>query len=110
MQPAPTAPRHPTFTRRSVLQAGSIGLMGLGVNHLNSLRAAEGSRSGRDHAKSAIYIFLPGGAAQHDTFDPKPAAPAGIRSKFQAIQTATPDVIISEHLPLLAQRSEKWAL
>src|SRR5262249_51522884 len=48
--------------------------------------------------------------SQHDTFDPKPEAPAGIRGEFQAIATATPGVLISEHLPLLAQRSEKWAL
>jgi hypothetical protein len=31
--------RHPTFTRRTALQAGAIGLLGLGSNHLAALRA-----------------------------------------------------------------------
>ena len=32
-------PRHPVFSRRTALQAGTIGLLGLGLNHLQALRA-----------------------------------------------------------------------
>ena len=31
--------RHPSVTRRTMLQAGSIGLLGLGMNHLAPLLA-----------------------------------------------------------------------
>ena len=57
-----------------------------------------------------IYIVLTGGLAQHESFDPKPEAPADVRGEFDAIETATPGLFISQHLPKLAARSDKWAL
>ncbi len=50
-----------------------------------------------------IYIFLSGGLAQHESFDPKPDAPEGIRGEFRPIATATPGFHICEHLPMLAR-------
>jgi uncharacterized protein (DUF1501 family) len=105
--------QHPVFTRRTALQAGAIGLLGLGINHLTALRAvaAGSSGSGRSpRARAAIYIFLSGGLAQQDSFDLKPDAPAEIRGDFQPIATRSPGVRICEHLPLLAQRSHLWSL
>jgi len=102
-----TALLHPVFTRRTALQAGAIGLLGLGSNHLEALRA-EGGR--QVSARACIYIFLSGGLAQHDSFDLKPDAPADIRGEFSPIPTATPGLQICEHLPLLAQRSRSWSL
>ena len=61
-------------------------------------------------AKSVIYIFLSGGLAQHDSFDLKPDAPDNIRGEFKPIATRTPGIQICEHLPLLAARSQQWAL
>src|SRR5262249_49852849 len=45
-----------------------------------------------------------------DTLDPKPDAPDSIRGSFRPIATRTPGLFLSEHLPLLAQRSPHWAL
>src|SRR5262249_28902861 len=42
--------------------------------------------------------------------DLKPDAPADIRGEFKPIATRTPGVQIVEHLPRLAQRSDRWAL
>ena len=106
-------PRHPVFSRRAALQAGSIGLLGIGLNHVQALRAAEvseGARPARGKATACIYIFLSGGLAQHESFDLKPDAPSEIRGEFRPIETATPGISISEHLPLLAKRSQHWAL
>ena len=104
--------QHPSYSRRGALQAGAVGLLGLGTNHLQALRAA--SKSPGAYApgspKSVIYIFLSGGLAQHDSFDPKPDAPEGIRGEFAPIATATPGVFICEHLPRLAARSHLWSL
>jgi hypothetical protein len=106
-----TAMRHPLFTRRSAIQAGAIGLLGLGGSHLQSLRALAGSEgSSANKARACIYIFLSGGLAQHDSFDLKPDAPAEIRGEFAPIATRTTGIRIVEHLPMLAQRSHLWAL
>jgi hypothetical protein len=60
--------------------------------------------------RSVIYIFLSGGLAQQDSFDPKPDAVAEVRGEFQPISTQTPGLQICEHLPMLAARSNKWAV
>jgi uncharacterized protein (DUF1501 family) len=109
MKPA----QHP-LSRRTAIQAGSIGLLGLGMNHLAPLLVAgePGNPAGgkTKRAKSVIYIFLSGGLSQQDSFDPKPNAPENVRGEFKPIATKTPGVQICEHLPLLAARSDKWAL
>lgn len=73
------APQHPVVSRRTALQAGAIGLLGLGSNHLAALRTAAAAESGgkapAGKARAAIYIFLSGGLAQLDSFDLKPEAP-----------------------------------
>ncbi len=101
------------MSRRTAVQAGAVGLLGLGMNHLQALRTAVSADDGtrQPHsAKSCIYIFLSGGLAQHESFDMKPDAPDTIRGEFSPIATQTPGVSISEHLPMLAQRSHLWAL
>ncbi|HJZ53962.1 MAG TPA: DUF1501 domain-containing protein, partial [Gemmataceae bacterium] len=100
---------HPTFTRRTALQAGAVGLLNLGLAELRMLQAGAPADSGHP-ARSVIYIFLSGGLAQHESFDPKPDAPDGIRGEFSPIPTRTPGVRICEHLPLLAARSDWWAV
>ena len=103
---------HPTISRRTTVQAGAIGLLGMGMNHLAGLRSANAAApaSPTARAKSCIYIFLSGGLAQQDSFDLKPNAPAEIRGEFNPIATNTPGIDICEHLPLLAQRSHLWSL
>jgi hypothetical protein len=103
---------HARFSRRTAIQAGSIGLLGLGMNHVAGLRAmaAETTSPAPKSRKAVIYIFLSGGLAQHDSFDPKPDAPDNIRGEFAPIATRTPGIQVCEHLPLLAARSDKWAL
>ncbi|MBL9124147.1 MAG: DUF1501 domain-containing protein [Planctomycetaceae bacterium] len=105
---------HPRVPRRTALQAGAIGLLGLGMNHLAPLRqlaqGAAAPSAANPTAKRVIYIFLSGGLAQHESFDLKPDAPAEVRGEFQPIATRTPGVQICEHLPRLAALSDKWAL
>lgn len=61
-------------------------------------------------AKSIILIYLPGGLAQHDSFDLKPNAPDSIRGEFRPIASEVPGIDICELLPQLAQRTRQFAL
>ena len=98
-------------SRRSVLQAGSLGLMGLSTANVSQLRAlAAESGAPLPKPKAVIYLFLTGGPSQHDTFDMKPDGPAEYKGEFNPISTQTPGIQICEHFPLLAKRSDKWAL
>jgi uncharacterized protein DUF1501 len=110
----PSLPQHLRFSRRTAIQAGAIGLLNLGMNHVDGLRAmaapADAAGSREPKAKAVIYIFLSGGLGQHDSFDMKPDAPDTIRGEFKPIATRTPGIQICEHLPMLAERSDKWAL
>ncbi len=100
---------HPMVSRRTAVQAGAIGLLGIGSNHLRGLQA-ENSNFSAPTAKTCIYIFLSGGLSQHESFDPKPQAPVEVRGEFGSIATQTPGIDICEHLPGLAQRSPLWSI
>ena len=100
-------------TRRSFLQVGYSGLLGMGLPGLLAGRTAMAAGPGRireGRAKSVIVILLSGGIGQHDSFDMKPEAPDGIRGEFKPIATAVPGIQICEHLPMLASRLNKLAI
>ncbi|MBI1917929.1 MAG: DUF1501 domain-containing protein [Planctomycetes bacterium] len=95
--------------RRSFLQAGTIGALGLSMTGVAAARlATAGPPTARPRA--VIFLFLTGGPSQHDTFDMKPQGPVDFKGEFNPIATRTPGIKICEHLPRLAQRSPHWAL
>ena len=112
MRPSGPLLQHPLCTRRTALQAGAVGLLGLAANHVAVLRSTAGTddRVRADKARNVIYIFLSGGLSQIDSFDPKPDAPADIRGDFATIATRTTGLRMCEHLPRLAQRSRLWSI
>ena len=61
-------------------------------------------------AKSCIVIYLWGGIAHQESWDPKPDALSKLRGEFQPISTSTPGTRFCEHIPLMAQHSEKIAV
>jgi hypothetical protein len=93
--------------RREFLRAGTLGLFGLGLPDL--LRGRETAPSA-GRAKACILLFMWGGPAQQDTWDPKPDAPAEYRGEFKPIPTAVPGVRVCEHLPHLAGHLDQLAL
>src|SRR5260370_41428221 len=93
-------------SRRSLLRAGALGAMGLTLSDLLRGRAAET----RPLADSCILVFCWGAPSQFETFDPKPDAPDGIRGEFGIRRTRLPGVLFGEHLPLLAERNDRFSL
>jgi hypothetical protein len=96
-------------TRRHFLQAGTLGALGLTLADYLCLSEAQGARAGKARGRRAIHINLGGGAAHHDSFDPKPDAPAEIRGEFKPIR-ARNGALICEHLPRLAACADRYAL
>lgn len=101
---------HVTIPRRQAIQAGTIGLLGLGSHQLAAFRAQAATTNKPPKAKSCIFIFLSGGLAQHESFDMKPDAPEEIRGEFRPIHTNVSGIDICEHLPLLAKQAHRFAL
>ena len=77
--------------------------------HLRSA-IADQSHPSFGKAKSCIIIYLWGGMSHLESFDLKPEAPKEVRGEFQPISTVVPGIQIGEHLPLLAQQTDKLAI
>src|SRR5579871_5368045 len=90
-----------SISRRRALSIGGAGL--LGVNMPRLIQAAETSGARPARAKSVIFLYQFGGPSHLDTFDPKPDAPAGVRSQFNVIDTAAPGIRICDRLPQMAK-------
>ncbi|HEX4447420.1 MAG TPA: DUF1501 domain-containing protein, partial [Polyangiaceae bacterium] len=111
-----TPPIHPGhFDRRTALRIGTSAIFGALVARALSGRdvRAGGPASavpvpGGAHAGACILLWLNGGPSHIDTFDPKPGRPAG--GPFKAIKTRAPGMMLSEHLPRLADRAHELAL
>lgn len=95
-------------TRREFL---GLSLGGLGLSLPGVLRQTHGSSSSpAPPAKTCIVLYCWGGMSHHETWDPKPNAPAEYRGLFKPIATAVPGIQIGEHLSRLAQLTDKLAI
>ena len=102
---------HPNIGRRRLLEAGGLSLMGLSLADLLRVQAqAAGVEPKRPTAKSVVFIFQSGGPSQHETWDPKPLAPAEIRGDYGTTATRTSGYRVCEHLPKLASRSNRFSI
>src|SRR5262245_57673347 len=90
------------LTRRAFVQVGASTVLGLSLADVLRGRA-EGSMAGS--ARSVILLWLWGGPAQLDTWDPKPNAPLEFRGPFGSIPTRTPGLRICELFPQIADVS-----
>jgi hypothetical protein len=95
------------LSRRDLLQAGSLAMLGAGslgqgsaTSQAGELGATAASFGG---AKRCILLYLYGAASQIETFDPKPEAPVEVRGELGAISTSVPGVQIGELLPETAK-------
>ena len=101
--------RFSALSRRSALQIGGLGLLGLSVPRM--LRASEQEvQHPPAKAKSVIFLYQFGGPSHVDTFDLKLDAPDGVRTRFESIATTLPGLRVCEHLPETAKVMDKVTL
>src|SRR5262245_12733054 len=112
VSPMPTGFRRPMH-RRVFLTVGSIGLGGLTLADVLRIQArAEQKNYAPIAAKadSVIHIFLPGGIAHQETFDPKPFAPIEYRGEMNSVPTKIDGERFSETLAQTAQVADKMTV
>lgn len=97
--------------RRSFLQAGFLGAAGLSLADLFRIEAAQAAAGQASRTKTAcILIWLDGGPPQHETYDPKPDAPAEYRGAFGAIETSVPGLRFCELMAEQAKVAHRMAI
>jgi len=101
-------------SRRDLLHVGFCGGIGLTLGNFLKMKSAQAEIKKYDSkegtAKSVIFIYLPGGSAHQETFDPKPFAPIEYRGPMSSIQTKVSGVQINEMLVKTAQVADKIAI
>jgi len=93
-------------SRRTVLQAGALPLLGVGLPQL--LSAGDSPRGASP--KSCIFIFQYGGLSQLDSWDPKPQAPDELRGPYKPLATSVPGFQVGELMPRLARLADRYAV
>src|SRR5262245_43645254 len=82
--------------------AGACGIASARGNVRPPVKPGAGGASGGGAARRCLFLFLTGGPPQHDTWDPKPGAPADIRGELAPIATSVSGIRFSELFPKLA--------
>jgi hypothetical protein len=100
-------------SRREFFYVGLLGGIGLTLPQFLSNQARADAKTHGTHnavAQGIIHIFLPGGLAHQESFDPKPFAPAEYRGPFGAIDTKLPGVQFGELMKETAKIADKFTL
>jgi hypothetical protein len=108
-------------TRREWFRVGGLSAVGLSLPALweasrahampaEPPRLANSLASTFGRAKNVIFLWLQGGPPQHETFDPKPDAPADIRGLFRPIATNVPGIRFCELLPRTSRHADQLAV
>lgn len=102
----------PSMDRRAFLTASTMGLASLGFQGaLKGTTAAPAALPTLTKpAKSTVLFFLCGGSSHIDMWDMKPQAPLEYRGEFKPMRTTGDDIVLCEHLPLLAKQAHRFAM
>ncbi|HZT80541.1 MAG TPA: DUF1501 domain-containing protein [Gemmataceae bacterium] len=101
------------LTRREWLRVGGLGAFGLSLPALlraGPAAAAPAPERTSGKAKACIVLFLFGGPPQHETWDPKPDAPAQIRGDLGTVATTVPGLRVGELMPHVARQARRVAV
>ena len=105
-----SSPASSMNSRREFLHVGLLAGLGLTLPEFLRMQAQGAQKnytSQEGVAKSVIQIFLPGGLAQQESFDPKPYAPSEYRGPFGTVKTNLTGVAFSEHMKHLAKIADQ---
>jgi hypothetical protein len=98
--------------RRFMMQVGYVGALGLSLGDFFTRRAKaeEAGKKIKATAQSVIHIFMPGGMAHQESFDPKPFAPVEYRGPMNSIETKVAGSRVNEAFTQIAGIADKIAI
>ncbi|MFN5963097.1 MAG: DUF1501 domain-containing protein [Verrucomicrobiota bacterium] len=99
-----------SLSRRGFLHVGTCTALGLTLGDFFRMKARADLKhydSVEGKAKSVIHIFLPGGMAHQESFDPKPLAPPEYRGPLGAINSNVEGIQFGELWKNTAQVADK---
>ena len=96
-------------SRRSFLRVGTLGTAGAALS-LPQFLAAKALDPHLVKDRSVVFLFMPGGPSQTETFDPKMDQPSGIRSVTGEVKTSLPGVTFGATFPKLAALAHRLAI
>ena len=102
-------------SRRDFLYVGMIGGLGLTLGDFfklqNTARAAGAPEAAlAAPAKSVIHIYLPGGMAAQESWDPKPFAPLEYRGPLGTVKSKIDGEVLSEYMKQTADVADKLCI
>src|SRR5262245_52156887 len=98
------------LSRREWLRIGGLGAFGVSLPALLGNKAQAEKSKSFGKAKACIVLFLTGGPPQHETWDPKPDAPAEIRGDLKPIASSVPGLRVGELMPRMARLAHRCAV
>ena len=101
--------------RRDFLYVGALGGLGLSLGDMFRHEARAAGEDWKDvakpskenKAKNVIQIFLPGGSAHQESWDPKHLAPQEYRGPLGTVATTIPGEYFSENMKMTAKIANK---
>lgn len=104
------------LTRRDMLWAGGLGMLGLGLDGFFRHQEAQASAPPRAHqgsfgkAKNCILLFLYGSPSQLEWCDQKPDAPVEVRGELGSIRSRLPGCDVCELFPNMARVMDRMTV
>lgn len=112
-EPCPGNPFANDFSRRGFMHVGLLGGLGLTLPQLLQMEAKGAQKNYKTRegvAQSVIQIFLPGGMAHQESWDPKPYAPSEYRGPFGTVNTSIKGIKFSQYLKHTAKVADKMTI
>jgi hypothetical protein len=104
------------LARRTFLHVGFLGGLGLSLDSFLRMQSASAADTNPaapkkgPKAEAVIHIFMPGGMAHQESWDPKPYAPVEYRGDMTPIPTKIDGAHFNECLKQTAQIADKLAI
>ena len=95
------------------MHIGLLGGLGLSLGDFLQMKAQGAQKfykSVEGPAKNVIHIYLPGGMAHQESWDPKPYAPLEYRGPFGSVKTKIPGIHFSENFQESAKIADKLTI